>query len=43
MGIPTPNLFTGGENYHGRYEFCSLDDMEKAAQVIVEIVKESGK
>ncbi len=43
MGIPTPNLFTGGDNYHGRYEFCSLDDMEKAAQVIVEIVKESGK
>lgn len=43
MGIPTPNLFTGGDNYHGRYEFCSLDDIEKAAQVIVEIVKESGK
>lgn len=43
MGIPTPNLFTGGDNYHGKYEFCSLDDMEKAAQVIVEIVKESGK
>lgn len=43
MGIPTPNLFTGGDNYHGRYEFCSLDDMEKAARVIVEIVKESGK
>lgn len=43
MGIPTPNIFTGGDNYHGRYEFCSLDDMEKAAKVIVEIVKESGR
>lgn len=43
MGIPTPNLFTGGDNYHGRYEFCSLEDMEKAALVIIEIVKESAK
>jgi tripeptide aminopeptidase len=39
MGIPTPNIFTGGENYHGRYEFASLDNMVKAKQVIIEIIK----
>lgn len=38
-GMPTPNIFTGGENYHGKYEFISAENMEKAAQVIVEIVK----
>lgn len=39
MGLPTPNLFTGGENYHGRYEFISVDNMERAVQVIVEIAR----
>ncbi|MBE1442097.1 peptidase T [Paenibacillus sp. OAS669] len=39
MGLPTPNIFTGGENYHGRYEFVSVDNMEKATQVIIEIIK----
>lgn len=39
MGLPTPNIFTGGENYHGQYEFISVQNMEKATQVIVEIVK----
>ena len=39
MGIPTPNIFTGGENYHGRYEFASLDNMLKAKEVIIEIIK----
>ena len=29
MGIPTPNLFAGGENMHGRYEYVSLQTMEK--------------
>ena len=38
-GLPTPNIFTGGENYHGRYEFASVDNMEKSVQVIVEIVR----
>lgn len=41
MGIPTPNLFTGGENFHGQYEFITLEAMEKAAKTIVEIVKEN--
>jgi len=39
MGLPTPNLFTGGENYHGRYEYASVDVMVKAAQVVVEIAR----
>ncbi|MDN3437095.1 peptidase T [Planococcus sp. APC 3900] len=39
MGLPTPNIFTGGENYHGKYEFISAENMEKATQVIIEIVK----
>ncbi|MFG6147238.1 peptidase T [Halobacillus sp. B23F22_1] len=39
MGLPTPNLFTGGENFHGKYEYISLDNMVKATQVIVEIAK----
>lgn len=43
MGIPTPNLFTGGENYHGRYEFASLNNMLKAKELIIEIIKLNAK
>lgn len=39
MGLPTPNIFTGGENYHGKFEFISAQNMEKATQVIIEVVK----
>jgi tripeptide aminopeptidase len=39
MGIPTPNIFTGAENYHGPFEFASLNDMNKAVETIVEIVR----
>lgn len=39
MGLPTPNLFTGGHNFHGRYEFISVHSMEKAVQVIVRIAE----
>ncbi|NYF23245.1 peptidase T [Sporosarcina sp. JAI121] len=38
-GMPTPNIFTGGENYHGKYEYISVDNMEKATNVIIEAVK----
>jgi tripeptide aminopeptidase len=38
-GLPTPNVFTGGENYHGKFEYISVDNMEKATKVIIEIVK----
>ena len=43
MGLPTPNIFTGGENFHGKFEFASVDVMEKAALTIVEIVKEVAR
>lgn len=39
MGLPTPNLFTGGHNYHGRYEFIPIESMVKAAQVVVRIAE----
>lgn len=39
MGLPTPNIFTGGENYHGKYEYISVESMEKATMMVVEIVK----
>lgn len=42
MGIPTPNLFTGGENFHGQYEFISLEAMEKTVATIIEIIKLNG-
>lgn len=38
-GIPTPNLFTGGENFHGQYEFISVEAMEKTIQTVVEIIR----
>ncbi|CRH89763.1 Peptidase T [Chlamydia trachomatis] len=37
MGLPTPNIFTGGENFHGKYEFISVDNMILATKVIVGI------
>ncbi|WP_338562935.1 peptidase T [Erwinia sp. E_sp_B04_7] len=37
MGLPCPNLFTGGYNYHGKHEFASLDIMEKTVKVITRI------
>ena len=39
MGLPTPNIFAGGENFHGRFEFVSVQAIKKAVDVIVEIVK----
>ncbi|RSK29089.1 peptidase T [Bacillus sp. HMF5848] len=39
MGMPTPNIFTGGENFHGKFEYISVDNMEKATQVIVEVCR----
>ena len=39
MGLPTPNIFAGGENFHGRYEFVAVESMEKATAVIVEIAR----
>ncbi len=37
MGLPCPNLFTGGHNYHGRFEYIPLQSMEKAVEVIINL------
>lgn len=39
MGLPTPNIFTGGENFHGKFEYVSVDNMMKASKTIIEICK----
>ena len=39
MGMPTPNIFAGGENFHGRYEYVAVESMEKATDVIVKIIE----
>ena len=37
-GLPCPNLFTGGYNFHGRYEYIPVEDMHKAAEVLLNLV-----
>ena len=39
MGLPTPNIFTGGYNYHGRFEIISHANMKKAVEVLLRIIK----
>lgn len=39
MGLPTPNIFAGGENFHGKYEYIPMPSMEKAVDVILKIVE----
>ena len=43
MGLPCPNIFTGGHNFHGRYEFAVVETMEKAVETIVGIVRLSSQ
>jgi len=43
MGLPCPNLFTGGHNYHGRFEYIPVDSMKKAVDVILKIVELNSK
>ena len=38
-GLPCPNIFAGGENFHGRYEYVPIPSMEKATEVIVNICR----
>ena len=38
-GLPCPNLFTGGENFHGRFEYIPVEDMEKSVELLVEILR----
>ena len=37
-GLPCPNLCTGGENYHGRFEYIPVEDMELCVNMLVEIL-----
>ena len=39
MGQPTPNIFTGGHNFHGKYEYIPTHSMEKAVDVILKIAE----
>jgi tripeptide aminopeptidase len=39
-GLPTPNLFTGGHNFHGKYEFIPVQSMEKTVKVIIGIIRD---
>lgn len=39
MGLPCPNIFTGGHNFHGKHEFIPLQSMEKAVATLVELVR----
>ena len=37
MGLPCPNIFAGGHNFHGKYEYVPVESMQKAVDVIVKI------
>lgn len=39
MGLPCPNIFAGGMNFHGKFEYCSLNTMERAVKVITNIAQ----
>ncbi|GKX31265.1 peptidase T [Vallitalea longa] len=39
MGLPCPNLFTGGHNYHGKYEYICIQSMEKAVDTVIKIIE----
>ena len=39
MGLPCPNIFAGGHNFHGRYEYVPVESMQKAIEVIVNIAQ----
>ena len=39
MGLPCPNIFAGGMNFHGKFEYCSLNSMHKAVNVIINLAK----
>lgn len=41
MGLPCPNLGTGGYKYHGPYEFCSINSMKKGVKLLLELIKEA--
>ena len=42
-GLPTPNIFTGGHNFHGKFEYIPVYSMEKAVEVILKIIQLYGE
>ena len=42
-GLPCPNLFTGGENYHGRFEYIPVEDMESAVRILKRLLTNAAK
>jgi tripeptide aminopeptidase len=43
MGLPCPNIFAGGHNFHGKYEYVPLESMQKAVETIVKICELTGE
>jgi tripeptide aminopeptidase len=43
MGLPCPNIFAGGLNFHGPHEFLPIPNLEKASQVVVKIIELTAK
>lgn len=43
MGLPCPNIFTGGFNFHGKYEYIPIQSMEKAVETVLEIIRLSNE
>ncbi|MDR1654158.1 MAG: peptidase T [Prevotellaceae bacterium] len=43
MGLPCPNIFAGGHNFHGRFEYIPVQSMEKATELIIKIVENAAK
>jgi tripeptide aminopeptidase len=43
MGLPCPNIFAGGHNFHGRYEYVPVESMQKAVEVICKIAELTAK
>lgn len=43
MGLPCPNIFAGGHNFHGRYEFVAVESMQKAQEVIIKVAQRTAE
>jgi len=43
MGLPCPNIFAGGHNFHGKYEYIPVESMQKAVEVIIKICELTAK
>ena len=43
MGLPCPNICTGGHNFHGPYEYCSVNSMEKVVEILINLVEQYTK